>query len=462
MKRLLKTDVRYVDYQLYSLVDDGTYGQQFGTFIKMLDKVLVEGFGSFSINSITFDVDGEDKDCWLGHIILDTNLPLKDKLTVIEIKGTSLPTLNKLHRVQYSVGNTLTIALPKASYPEQPSNLNAGGVISIAPLGWSKYAGNHRYSIYKIGDVEHNSFYLRFQDEETTPESLSGTRFATVSMYSYMEDHNDLGYNPKRLKAPFYPFDHSLPEGKNTKQYISISDVVYSLNIRGYSLTNNYTDPSTLKRDFYLIGDNKTFYFACNPTVGNWHSSYTFGLYRASSISSTQYPYLITNRDNWGDNATIGDSGGYSGGVNNDYTLSYFEPLTGIGLTTFRNNSPGGLITFNEQIPGGANKFLRPFSATPSLHTGYYEGIENRTNSLTFMPVHLMLQDVTTSNQFQDVVGELRGIYHIVQNTYKMPLVSVHERAGRYFAVLPYGIPVAHPDPYHLSLRIGLSIDSWE
>lgn len=272
---------------------------QAGSLIAVLDDVLVLGYGSVQVNTVT-------KTDNIATIATASAHGLNEG-DICKISGADQSNYNGEFKVHILSTTTFTIPIPN----EAPSAVT--GTISCvkAPLGFTKaFAGTNK-AAYRANDVNSNRFYLRVVDD------ASGTRGggeAALSMYEVMTsvDTGDLQV-PSTAKMPttyvlakstvsdtsirhwmiigdskrFYMFVYVYP-GDTLSGVNNISNMIF-----GDVVSNNSNDawatvlgahPTTIPTNFNLY----------NPMFGSCASPYSP---LASFSSYGSYPSMVFMRD---------------------------------------------------------------------------------------------------------------------------------------------------------------------
>lgn len=231
-----------------SMAGAGGIAQGYGTLLSaVLDKCLVDGFGSVTLSSLVVSGGVATATVDTGHGFID--------FTVVLVAGATPSGLNGEKRITVTGANTFTFDATGIS------NQTATGTITakMAPLGWEKvYSGTHK-AFYRPQDITGTRRYYGFDDSYLY--SAYGY-YAAVIGYESMSDI-DTGTNPFPASA-FSLFKH-------------------------YS---NQTSP------WFLVGDGSAFYLIVWLFDGIWSHAHFFGdivsnvpddLYRAAIISNDSY-----------------------------------------------------------------------------------------------------------------------------------------------------------------------------
>lgn len=289
MKRLLDTNVRYFD----DAVTKNQFLNEFGSMVKVLDEVLVNGSEAIEVSLITTKDDG---DYWLSTITTAKPHNYKKDLSVVQIQGASVEAYNSIFRVQSVEGNSFTIAFDKTKTPEKPDDLSnpSGVTVKLPPLGYDKVFSATNKAAYKTKNQRANPCYLRVDDSVHEGYPETGLKRAMVSIYTDMKNIDDYYPRDNRLKAPFLPEDPLMCEEASGKRY-GVTKWFYKTRTDSDGLVENRT-VSDYTTPFEILGDDRTFYlfvglrtYSVNgtPRVG-----YSFGEYE--SFIDSQYNHMIT------------------------------------------------------------------------------------------------------------------------------------------------------------------------
>lgn len=356
MGRLLETKIKYISELEYkSIPGNEDFGKEYGTLIKMLKEVLVEGFGDFSVSNITFEEDTTHRDYWLCH--LHTDAKATEMFTVIEIKGSDLPTLNKEHRVQYYSPGKITIAILKSDVSGTPTASAASMRISYPPFGWKVKYEKPSVLVLGLGDEDLSNFFLRIEDKVHPTLGKGYMRYSIISAYTQMEDVDDIDYNPSRNKMPFHPENPQWPEKgldrSNAGVSFGYSGILYGLNMDGYHRVHFEYRNGIPVDDFDIIGDNKTIYLNVlkRSSLNHLH---VLGAYKPVGLNTT--PFVINPRkrnllsESWLNNGMLGfQSAGPIGSFYDESRISQTKPpdicanLASFPLFLFNRNSTTSL-----------------------------------------------------------------------------------------------------------------------
>ena len=270
-----------------------------GYLDSILYACLVTGYNSKTVSSISVSSNVATITTSTSH-----NLTVND---IIVISGANESVFNNEFRIKaITSSTTFTIDLTTADG-------SATGTITckIAPLGWTRvYTGTNK-SVYRA--PAGTQFYLRIDDTQA--------QYATVSAYE------------------------------------SMTTVDAGTNLIGtvYWKKSNASDTAT--REWYLIGNNKTFYLfaAWHSTYSTLHAGYAFGDINSVKANDIYACMLI----------------GHS--ANNPYGPSYLTSFSYITFSTSSTYYTGQYLARSASgIIGGINCFK--FSA-PNGQMGYASGM---------------------------------------------------------------------------------------
>lgn len=240
----------------------GTIPQLAGTagyLISLLDAILVTGFNSKSVSSISVTDN-------VGTCTTSTAHALGVDDVVI-FSGANESVFNNEFRVVSVADSThFTFAVT--------TGLSAASgtiTVKIAPLNWTKAFSGTNKAVYRSADNSSNKLYLRVDDTQTT--------YATVNSFETMSDV-DTG--------------------------TGASSPVYWLK----SSTAN-----TTARNFYLFGDTKRFYLmaAWHATYPTWCAGYGFGDFASIKAGDAYNTFLLGHSASAPSNSTTSQSFTYVG-----------------------------------------------------------------------------------------------------------------------------------------------------
>lgn len=281
-----------------------------GYLDSILYATLVTGYNSKSVSSISVSSNVATITTSTSH-----NLTVND---IIVISGANESVFNDEFRIKAITSSTaFTIDLITA-------NGSATGTITckIAPLGWTRvYTGTNK-SVYRA--PAGTQFYLRVDDTQA--------QYATVSAYESMT---------------------TVDAGTNL-----IATV--------YWKKSNVSDTAT--REWYLIGNNKVFYF-----FTSWHSTYStqcagymFGDINSVKANDSYASMLIGHSVNNPPNPSASQSFSYvTFAISSTYYTGHYlaRASTGVvgGINCFKFSTANGQM-------GYSNGTIYPNSADNGLH----------------------------------------------------------------------------------------------
>lgn len=261
MDRLLDTNVRYFDNN----VTTAQLKNEWGSIVKVLDEVLVYGSNEQNILSITTVEDVQDSRYWVSTILLNENHKFEKDLHVVEITDSVESKYNKLFRVQEAGSNFIKIAFLKSDTPVQPVDINTSQAkIKLAPLGYKITISADNKRVYTSADPKANPCYLRVDDSCPPGYDPTWVKFARVSMFSDIQEIDDVQPRPGRLKAPYFthnPVVSEVPSGSGPKARYGFSKWYYATQDDYYGIIETRIPNNNGPFPFDIIGDAKTFYF---------------------------------------------------------------------------------------------------------------------------------------------------------------------------------------------------------
>jgi hypothetical protein len=194
------TSVKLFDY---SMVSAPVLNGVAGSMKALLDACLVDGFGAFTVASLTVSAGVATLVASGGHGLTNPGaaaVPPFDVGVVVAVGGVSAPQagLNREWRATVVDADTLTWACD-GNVPAIPDGVAAGTITcKRAPAGYRLAYGATNKSVYVSTNPSNTGMLLRLDDTGTKP--TDGARVATARGYEYMSDV-DVGEGPMPLAA---------------------------------------------------------------------------------------------------------------------------------------------------------------------------------------------------------------------------------------------------------------------
>ena len=276
------TPVRYYDSTMRGLGGiDGTPG----SFLTIADKVLMNGYGEVTALNITV-LNG------VARVNFNPGESFREGATV-RVSGSDIVALNGDHLVSTATNDYCSWA---TSAPDGTTTTTV--TVKGAPLGWSAVATATNKRTYKSNSPTATGHIVRFSD--TTAQYLSVNAYESMSSI-------DAGVN----KIPA---------------------------IVTYSEWPNSQSADTIKRNWFILGDDKGFFFGIN----------IIDTLSANSLSEVQYPFAVY----W-----IGE------GISEDITK------TNLFIVTSENQSNhAGISHYSSGTVAYVNTTDTALSSTPTPH----------------------------------------------------------------------------------------------
>ena len=386
------TDVRYLDYTMYKSPSLGTTR---GDLVKLLKTVLVDGFNSQTVNSVSVDQTAN---------IATLSMPISHGFLfnqVITVSGATPSEFNGDYRVLYVDSTTIQVKL-KSNITE------ISGTVSVktAPLGYSlaynditntgtacfKNSSQTSPAILKVIDAlppnGYNATWARFarvvagQEIDSAGKFINNEKTPYNRDYPFAEETGNMVSGAAGIHSSCR-WDYAKPQHNGS--YVGYADDWNSNNLTGY--------PTNWK----IIGDSNTFYLFIQPMGQNYsgYAIYSFGLYKSNNPNETYNIYLVGN-DGWvaSNNGAPYQTGAAkrnsftTSGTNNSYGLFLFKSIYG---------NTQHWLTF---IPCGLS-----FSETNTLWTS-----KALINSINPNTGSILNSSILIKDSNRDLRGELRGI----------------------------------------------------
>ena len=225
-----------------------------GSMVALLDAVLVSGFGTTTVVSITVASGVATVAFSAGHSFIANSVGL--------FAGATPTTLNGLKRIVSVATNSVTFSAAGIADGTATGTLTT----KVAPAGWLKSFSGTNLASYKMNDLEGTGFSLRVDD--------TGTTACRVRAYETMTDVST-GTGPFPTLA----------------QHASVPGMFWS--------KSNAANADA--RAWYILADSRGFYlFVNNYGASSAFQSYYFG--DVLSLKSND-PYACVLRANAGDSS---------------------------------------------------------------------------------------------------------------------------------------------------------------
>lgn len=234
-----------------------------GALIKLFDACLINGYSSQSISSATVFGKTPEASNYVTFTYSEPHGYLQYQ--VLLVTGATVDPLNGEHRILEvsSDGLSLTFKL-KESLTDPGPVLNI--ITSLAPINWKKtFEDGSKRAVYKSNSEEgQNASYFVFNDQ---PHSTYTTTWHKYASFLMAEDNE--GWENKGLSTPSGTSGMYATSGSGNTLVMGPNKIIYATN------TNNLTSSSYAynvaaagNRNWFLIGDERTFYFI-HATVAN-------------------------------------------------------------------------------------------------------------------------------------------------------------------------------------------------
>ncbi len=386
----------------------------FGSLVKVLKSILVDGFNELSITKGTYDNSKKQIELFFtrGHGFGVTS--------VVSISGSSDPKLNKEFRVIES--NLDSIIL----HSEEPVNLSDISNIKVkfAPLGYELVYDditNTGTACFKSRDGD----ILKVIDAPLSGYDTSWTKYARVVAGNNIDGGGDFIDNQKFPKHNTYPNLEKTGNGDAGSGQVGYLSWEYARPVQDNTSLHRYVDqvPGFIS-NWSIIGDDRTFYLFID----------SMGL---ASDSRNIYTFGVIERDTTGSCILVGSD--ISGVTSNQHHTGYYGTSGRNGFTNMQHNI-GCFI--NKSLEGGntdqLNFNLYHITLDPSNVTN--QGLNEGNNPNSFYT------PITVVDAYKNVRGNLRGIYQLYNNSlnnnmfldnYKKVVIRV-----RYYGTNePYKVP---------------------
>ena len=252
----------------------------YGSFLNVLVKTLVEGFNENT--SISF----EEEDS-----LIKINLPRNHGYIynqVISISGSSLESLNTVHRVIETRHGYVKISSPLTESLIEP--LIEGAIIKTAPLGYSIAYSNildEGTVCFKNTSIKSPAI-LKVIDKLPPNGYDSGwSKFARVVVGQEVDEFGDFLSNDK------VPYNHLYPEVEKTGNGVAGPSGIHGYATWGYAEGTDYYNRQVygphndFPKNWKIIGDSNTFYIMFDPSQRDRPLLHGFGNFVSENEDET-------------------------------------------------------------------------------------------------------------------------------------------------------------------------------
>ena len=387
----------------------------FGSLVKVLKAVLVDGFNELSVTKGVYDNSKKQIELFFtrGHGFGVTS--------VVSISGSSDPKLDKEFRVIESRLDSIIL------HSEDPVNLSDVSNIKVkfAPLGYELVYNditNKGIACFKSkgGDI------LKVIDAPLSGYNTSWTKYARVVAGNNIDIGGDFIDNQKFPKHNTYPNLEKTGNGPAGSGQVGYLSWEYARYVQDTTSYYRYVDQVTgFISNWSIVGDDRTFYLFIDnmgPTIDS-RNICTFGAIERDTIGSC----ILVGSD-------------ISAVTSNQYSTQYYGTS---GRNSFTNMQHNIGCFINKSSEGNnadqLNFNLYHVTLDPSNVTN--QGLNEGNNPNNFYT------PITIVDAYKNVRGNLRGIYQLYNNSlnnnmfldnYKKVVVRV-----RYYGTdqPPYQIP---------------------
>lgn len=369
---------------------------QFGQLTAFLDAVLVNGFNSKTVTSLTQTGGIATANVGASHGFLVDQ--------VILITGVNETDYQGEFRVLTSTTSNITFAVS----PSAPATATGTITCKAAPLNWEIVFTGTNKRVYRSLDPNSPKNMLRVDDSQDPAYTASYAKKAKVTMV----EANGMG-GIDTFTGAQAPWDPTNPTKNHvaTGSGATVVDGWYKWYYSLHESWNSYTDSSPAEngstKPITIVGDTRGFYIYIDSTPGYGKSGKCFtdiNSYRANDKYATllcaQDKYLIANQNN---------TPSYYG---NSYWAYSNDLFSGFGIT---GDSVGKqLLKSHSQIGIPVGCTFESFNAANGVsRSGWSTGLPylNPVNlSLNLSKIYLKQTNDSS------IRGELPGIMHINNN----------------------------------------------
>lgn len=367
-------------------------GNNWGDLINVLNKCLIDGYGSQNITSIVIS-DGVGVATFPGAHKLEM-------FQWVKFAGATNTTLNNEFKVLGLTTNTIEFLI---DLPDQ--TITESIACSLAPLGWSKPFSDTGRAVFQAKDTSKNPYYLRVDDTCDPLHTPTRAKFAKVGILESCTGIDD-------ISGPQAPFDPLLPTKNwvgtgsavgNTGAYIGWAKWVYATSdtasSSSFPLSNTALDGV---RDWILVGDDANFYIFPTTLPNDRNTTYVgysvclgYGIF-----DDTDCPFLSARFDynplNYSD--TSGANYAFSG-QNNGYPI-LLKNKDGSYITGARVNDNELRLNYGLNSDGftGYSDRYQPDPLRGVYHNPFYAR-DTLNNFLGVFPIVRCVLNATAKNE---------------------------------------------------------------
>lgn len=280
-------------------------GNNWGDLINVLNKCLIDGYGSQNITSVVIS-DGVGVATFPGAHKLEM-------FQWIKFTGATNTTLNTEFKILGLTSNTIEFLI---DLPDQ--TITESIACSLAPIGWSKPFSDEGRAVFQAKNTDTNPYFLRVDDTCDPLHTPTRAKFAKVGILESCTSIDD-------ISGPQAPFDPLAP----TKNWIGTGTAGSTAAIIGWArwvyatAHTSYANNGPLSavavdgvRDWILVGDDTGFYILpiiipknLDTVASKYSVCYGFGIFEGKDC-----PFLTAKY-----NYAALSSSGYAGDI---YSLS--------------------------------------------------------------------------------------------------------------------------------------------
>lgn len=387
----------------------------FGSLVKVLKAVLVDGFNELSVTKGVYDNSKKQIELFFtrGHGFGVTS--------VVSISGSSDPKLDKEFRVIESRLDSIIL------HSEDPVNLSDVSNIKVkfAPLGYELVYNditNKGIACFKSkgGDI------LKVIDAPLSGYNTSWTKYARVVAGNNIDIGGDFIDNQKFPKHNTYPNLEKTGNGPAGSGQVGYLSWEYARYVQDNTSSYRYVDQVTgFISNWSIVGDDRTFYLFIDnmgPTIDS-RNICTFGAIERDTIGSC----ILVGSD-------------ISAVTSNQYSTQYYGTSGRNGFTNMQHNI-GCFINKSSEGNNVDQLNFNLYHVTLDSGNVTNQGLNKGNNPNNFYT------PITIVDAYKNVRGNLRGIYQLYNNSlnnnmfldnYKKVVVRV-----RYYGTdqPPYQIP---------------------
>lgn len=386
----------------------------FGSLVKVLKAVLVDGFNELSVTKGVYDNSKKQIELFFtrGHGFGVTS--------VVSISGSSDPKLDKEFRVIESRLDSIIL------HSEDPVNLSDVSNIKVkfAPLGYELVYDditNEGIACFKSKDGN----ILKVIDAPLNGYDTSWTKYARVVAGNSIDGGGDFINNQKFPKHNTYPNLEKTGNGPAGSGQVGYLSWEYARPVQDNSYYG-YVDQATgFISNWSIIGDDRTFYLFIDnmgPTIDS-RNICTFGAIERDTIGSC----ILVGSD-------------VSAVNSNQYNAEYYGTSGRNSFTNMQHNI-GCFINKSSEGNNADQLNFNLYHVTLDSSNVTNQGLNKGNNPNNFYT------PITIVDAYKNVRGNLRGIYQLYNNSlnnnmfldnYKKVVVRV-----RYYGTdqPPYQIP---------------------